>query len=219
MFSSNETFSNVFAVPVSVFEYPATETAASALPSVELTAREPEELFLGITLTEEALANRLANARAEAAQQTEQRLRKEFDARDRDRIAEAVRAFEAERNEYFAKVEKEVVRLALSIAGKILHREAQVDPMLVAALVKIALSQLKDGSEATVRARPEEAARWREYFAEGAAQTLHVSVIEDSEVEPGGCVLETELGCANFSIDAQLKEVEKGFFDVLAQRP
>jgi flagellar assembly protein FliH len=33
------------------------------------------------------------------------------------------------------------------------------------------------------------------------------------------CVLETSLGSANFSINAQLKEVEQGFFDLLAQRP
>jgi flagellar assembly protein FliH len=35
----------------------------------------------------------------------------------------------------------------------------------------------------------------------------------------GDCILETEMGSANFSIEAQLKEVEQGFFDLLAQRP
>jgi flagellar assembly protein FliH len=44
-------------------------------------------------------------------------------------------------------------------------------------------------------------------------------VVEDGQIERGGCILETELGTANFSLDAQLKEVEQGFFDVLAQRP
>jgi flagellar assembly protein FliH len=32
-------------------------------------------------------------------------------------------------------------------------------------------------------------------------------------------VLETELGTANFGLDSQLKEVEQGFFDLLALRP
>ena len=35
----------------------------------------------------------------------------------------------------------------------------------------------------------------------------------------GDCILETDMGSANFGIDAQLKEVEQGFFDLLAQRP
>jgi len=36
---------------------------------------------------------------------------------------------------------------------------------------------------------------------------------------PDDCVLETDVGSASFSIEAQLKEVEQGFFDLLAQRP
>ncbi len=219
MYSSNQTASNVFSVPVSIFQYPKLDEAASSLPRIDASVAEPEELVLGITLTEEALNQRLATARAEATQQTEARLRQEYDARENAKIVEAVRAFDKERSQYFSRVEREVVHLALSIAGKILHREAQVDPMLVAALVRMALTQLKDGSAVTVRVQPGEAGPWREYFAAGPAQTLQVSVVEDAELDPGGCMLETELGSANFSLDAQLKEVERGFFDVLAQRP
>ncbi len=32
-------------------------------------------------------------------------------------------------------------------------------------------------------------------------------------------MVETELGSANFGLDTQLKEVEQGFFDLLALRP
>jgi len=32
---------------------------------------------------------------------------------------------------------------------------------------------------------------------------------------PEDCILETDLGSANFSIDAQMKEIEQGFFDLL----
>jgi flagellar assembly protein FliH len=44
-------------------------------------------------------------------------------------------------------------------------------------------------------------------------------VVEDLTLEPKACVLETELGSANLGLDAQLKEVEQGFFDLLARRP
>ena len=219
MFSSNQTFSNIFAVPAAVFQYPPSDSAVSSLSRIEPGENEPEELVLGITLTEELLEGRLAAARAETARQTEARVRQEYEALNSEKIARAVQDFERERSGYFARVEMEVVRLSLSIAGKILHREAQVDPMLVAALVRIALTQLKDGSVVTIRTRPEEAPRWKKYFASSSAQTLRVTVVEDGELEPGGCILETELGTANFSLDAQLKEVEQGFFDVLAQRP
>ena len=48
---------------------------------------------------------------------------------------------------------------------------------------------------------------------------LHVEVVEDHQVGDQDCVLETELGSAHFALDAQLKEIERGFFDLLALRP
>ena len=39
--------------------------------------------------------------------------------------------FAQERDRYFATVEKEVVKLALAIAARILRRESQMDPLLV----------------------------------------------------------------------------------------
>jgi flagellar assembly protein FliH len=46
-----------------------------------------------------------------------------------------------------------------------------------------------------------------------------LQVTGDRSLEPGGCLIETELGVANLALEAQLKEVEQGFFDLLAQRP
>ena len=110
------------------------------------------------------------------------------------------------------------MQLALAIAGKILHREAQVDPLLVAAIVQIALGQLKEGAVASIRVRPEDGQRWRTHF-ESQALKIDVSVVEDRTLLTGDCILETELGSVNFSLNLQLKEVEQGFFDVLAQKP
>jgi len=44
-------------------------------------------------------------------------------------------------------------------------------------------------------------------------------VIEDAALSDHDCLVETELGVANFGLDTQLKEVEQGFFDLLALRP
>jgi flagellar assembly protein FliH len=219
MFFSSQAVPSGYPVPVSVFEYPSIDPEVFALPKVEANAMDQEDLVRGITLTDEALAGRLSQARAEATVLAETRVRKEYEGRDLNKVSVAVLAFEREQTDYFARVEAEVVKLALSIAGKILHREAQADPMLVASLVKISLAQLKDGAALTIRTRPEEAERWREHFASGQGMSLNVTVVEDDELEPDACLIETELGSADFSLEAQLKEVEKGFLDVLAHRP
>ncbi len=92
-----------------------------------------------------------------AAFEVEQRLRKEYEQKllaERTSVGEIVSRFEEQRNEYYARVEAEIVQLALSIAAKILHREAQVDPMLVAALVRIAVEKMREGSGVTLRVGP-----------------------------------------------------------------
>ena len=138
---------------------------------------------------------------------------------ERAKVAEALRLFAQKTNEYYSRAEVELVHLALAIAAKILHREAQVDRMLVAALVKVAMEKLQHGTTATVRVRPEEVADWNRYFEGNSSGEIRVEVKADPSVEAHNCILETELGTTELGLDAQLKEIEQGFFDLLAQRP
>jgi flagellar assembly protein FliH len=172
-------------------------------------------------LSSPEIAELLNRARAEATAETEKRMRAEYEARsvkEAARVSQALELFINERKSYFSRVESEVVHLALAIAAKILHREAQVDPLLVAALVRVAVDKLHDGSNVSVRTTPANAAKWRDYLATPMNGST-IAIIEDAQLGPDDCILETDLGSANFSIDAQLKEVEQGFFDLLAQRP
>jgi flagellar assembly protein FliH len=222
--SSSTEFESVFSLPIAALEYRdmAGHTIADGpVMNGAHAANGAAKRRTNVELSEDELAERIRRERADAALLTEQRLAHEFEAKlqaARAPIAGAVAAFDAQRVEYFARVEAEVVKLALAIAAKILHREAQVDPMLVAALVRIAIEKMREGSSVTVRVSPGRAQRWREYFA-GQAGGVRVEVAEDAELSDHDCLLETELGVANFGLDTQLKEVEQGFFDLLALRP
>jgi flagellar biosynthesis/type III secretory pathway protein FliH len=161
-------------------------------------------------LISEAHAAGLAEGQTKAATRYEEEL-----SRERKNVADLVQAFQEQRTDYYSKVEIELVHLALAIAAKILHREAQVDRMVVAGLVKVMLERLQQNTKVVVRVRPEDAEAWRHYFRD---QT-NLQVVEDFALEPKACLIETELGIANLGLDAQLKEVEQGFFDLLARRP
>ena len=203
-------------LPISEFQYrQMVPTASATFATME---EEPKDGEQGAQ--EDELETKLADVRQTAIAETEERLRREYEQRSQAEAAKVARAledFQQKRKEYFTKVEAEVVQLALAIAGKILHREAQVDPLLVSAIVQIALDQLNEGAAVSVRVRPEEGPRWRAKFA--AQSRVRVAVVEDAKLESGDCILDSHLGSVNFSLDVQLKEVERGFFDVLAQRP
>lgn len=199
------------------FVYPDTGEQLPQIDHAEQAARRQEE----IEAAKREVEQRVAQARAEAVTETERRVRAEYDARlheSRAQVQEAIEAFRQERKNYFDRAEAEVVRLALSIAARILHREAQVDPMMVAALVQLAVERMDAGTQVTARVPVADAEKWSTFFREtGGAIT--VNVMEDASLAPAACILQTELGDTDFSIDAQLKEVESGFFDLLAQRP
>jgi len=173
------------------------------------------------TLGETEMAARVARERTEAAAQAEQKMRHELEQKlvaARAPVAQAIREFAEQRDNYFTKVEAEIVQLALAIAAKILHREAQVDPMLVATLVRMAVERMREESGVTVRVGAGRAATWAQHFA-GHPKMAQVEIVEDAQLGENDCILQTELGAANFGLEAQLKEVEQGFFDLLALRP
>lgn len=174
-----------------------------------------------IEMSEAEFAARIRQERADAVAQAEQKWRQESEQKlraERSPIAAALKEFADQRDEYFARVEAEIVQLALSIAAKILHREAQVDPMLVASLVRIAVEKMREDSSVTVRVGAGRSREWKNYFA-GFPNLTRVGIVEDPQLSDQDCLLETELGTANFGLDTQLKEVEQGFFDLLALRP
>jgi flagellar assembly protein FliH len=125
-------------------------------------------------------------------------------------IAQAVGEFARAREEYFHGVEGEVVALALAVVRKILRREAQVDPLLLSGLVRVAVR---------MRVHPSQIAAWREYFAAQTELAVVPELSGDATLEQNRCQLETELGVSDISLETQLKEIEQGLFDLLAQRP
>lgn len=144
----------------------------------------------------------------------------EFEAKleaERERIGKLDAAFEKERAHYFASAEAEVVKLALAIAAQVLHREVLLDPLLLSGVVRVAVEQIRDGSHAVLRVPVAELEEWRARLADCKDVALEVN--GDDRMLSGDCVLESSLGRAELGIHAQLKEIERGFFDLLEKRP
>jgi len=179
-------------------------------------------------------AGSLAQANAEAAAKRERQswaggveagkaeVRAEFEQRAtklHEEVSRALRDFATERDSYFHRVEQEVVRLTMAIARKILNREAQVDPLLLTGVLRVALEKVGANTNVRLRANPADIKIWREYFAQSGENFPQPELVGDPELDPSRCILETDLGTTEISLETQLKEIEHGFLDLLAQRP
>jgi len=149
----------------------------------------------------------MAQCKAESAREAQ---------RIRATVSQSVAEFALERQEYFQKVEAEVVQLAVAIARRIIHRETQVDPSLLASIVRYELQQLNAGTEVQLLVSPESLAGWKDAIA-GISQA--VAVKADNTLGRDAVRIETALGSRTVDFEGELVEIERGFFDLLSLRP
>lgn len=196
-------------VQVRAFEYPSVRDGSDGHGGLWVP---PDES--GRSAAEQQLREAQAREIGRVEGENAARIRFEEEVKkERERVGHWLEEFNLERNRYFESIEAEVVQLALAVARRILHREASVDPDLLSGLVRYTLEKLRDGTKVKIRANAGDADQLRRQLGE------NVEVIADAEVAPRCCVLVSEIGTTAISVDEQLKEIERGLADLLAQRP
>jgi flagellar assembly protein FliH len=186
---------------------------ASLLAALEQLEAEKNAVLAGM---EQQMAAVRSEA-YEAGRRDEETRHAGRDERMVESVARAVESFHSDRARYFAGVEREVVELALAIAARVLHRESQMDPLLLSGAVRVALGQLSESTEVLLRVPAAEAALWKD-LVQVMPLALRPAVQPDDLLEATECRLESSLGTVNLGIRAQLEEIERGFFDLLEQR-
>ena len=167
------------------------------------------------TKHEAALRAAYEQGRSEGASATAQTMQQQVQ-QEREMIGSLMEQFEQEKQRYFADVEQEVVKLSLAIAERVLRRESEMDPTLLAAAARVALEQVADASEAVLKVSVDEVDRWSEAFS---PSTKGMVIEGDKEIQRGECLLKTRSGTVQLGVRAQLQEIERGFFQLLERRP
>jgi flagellar assembly protein FliH len=169
---------------------------------------------------EEEISAAMESARAEARAEASSDYGRELAERiavERAAILRVCEEFREERKRYFAGVEAEVVKLALAIAARVLHREVNLDPLLLTGVVRVALEKVAEDSVTVLRVPGAAIEKWRQVFAE--SQGPSPQIVGDQRLGASDCVLETNVGRVELGVKAQLEEIERGFFDLMQQRP
>ncbi len=205
-------------------EYPV--LAGGAIPVMELgspadPAARVRELESRLAEREKEFGRQLDVARREGLEKGRELAKGDQAAWRQQRAAElgaALEDFRSHRDDYLARVEHEVVRLALAIAERILHREAQMDPLLLTGAVRVALGQLAESTEVRLRVPAEQREMWAEMLRLMPGLPLRPEVVADPEMQVCQALLETSLGSVDLGVRAQIAEIERGFFDLLDVR-
>ena len=127
------------------------------------------------------------------------------------RLGQVINAFTEPLQDVDARVEEELVALALAIARQIIRREIKSDPGQVVAVVREALAALPSASRRVqISLNPEDARLVREALTSGAGEEANWRIIEEPMLTRGGCRIAAE----HSQIDAT---VEKRMAVIAAQ--
>ncbi|MGB9613089.1 MAG: FliH/SctL family protein [Candidatus Margulisiibacteriota bacterium] len=156
---------------------------------------------------EEAREEGRQAGRQEAAEQIEEALAT---------LNEAIK----ERKKIIKDAENEILRLALRVAEQIIRSEVSLHRDVCLNIVAEAIGRVSDREQIIVKVNREDAEylkRYKDRLAGMLDGVKSFSIIEDSNIEPGGCVIETNLGFIDARISTKLKAIEEAFKKVSAE--
>jgi len=123
-------------------------------------------------------------------------------------------SLEEEAKKLYLEMQKVILPLALKAAKKIVSKELEVDPETIVDIVIQALAPVKQSkkikifvNKADLEILEKEKPKLKELFEH--LQVL--SVQERSDIETGGCIIETESGIINATAENQWKALENAF--------
>ncbi len=104
--------------------------------------------------------------------------------------------------------EKNVLELALKIAEKIIGKDLERDPDVLIDIVGNAIQNMRSAKAMQLRVHPEDGKILREKrprLMELIGRTVDLAIRDDSDVERGGCIIQTEFGVIDGQIRTQFE--------------
>jgi hypothetical protein len=125
-----------------------------------------------------------------------------------DRLAASIELLAGERTRILARAEGELVELAGAIARRVVGRELKVDPTLIADLAMTGIDALGKGERLAVHIGDlGDDAAMESIGARLAALAPQCQIVRDPTLPRGGCVVKTEHGTVDESLESRLERV------------
>jgi type III secretion protein L len=110
--------------------------------------------------------------------------------------------------EIIESAEREIVALALKIAEKIIGKDLERDPSIVAEICAAAIDDVRASHQLVLRVHPKDAPllrELRERVMERAGRVKEIAFKEDGDVARSGCIIETDGGVMDAQLATQLE--------------
>jgi flagellar assembly protein FliH len=138
-----------------------------------------------------------------------------------DRLHVVINRAIERRNEIIEESETQIVNLVLQIAKKVVKVISENQKNVVVNNVVQALRKLKEKSDVIIRVNIQDLEMVTNHvqeIIERVEREHHITIAEDSTVDPGGAIIETDFGEIDARIASQLQEIEDQILELVPVR-
>ena len=121
------------------------------------------------------------------------------------------------RQEILSETEQQIVDLVLLMTRKVVKVISENQRNVVVSNIVHALRKVKGRGDVTIRVNLLDVALTTEHtknFLSVAENVNNITVVEDSTVDPGGCIIDTDFGAIDARISSQLNELEQKILEI-----
>ena len=139
-----------------------------------------------------------------------------------DRSHKILEAVLNRREQILNETEEQIIQLVLLMTRKVVKVMSENQKSVVMANVLTALKKVKARGDVTIRVNLEDVKLTTEHikdFTEQVESVSGITVVEDSSVEKGGCIVETDFGAIDARISSQLSELESKILEISPMKP
>lgn len=114
------------------------------------------------------------------------------------------------REKVWRETEKDLLRLAVRLAEKIVGREIEKDDQTIIEIVSTALQNARQQEKLTVRVNPKDLPAVEKKAENlGSGRIRFIDFVADPRVESTGCLIESEVGTIDARLETQLRVLER----------
>lgn len=139
-----------------------------------------------------------------------------------DRSHKILEAVLKRREQILNETEEQIIQLVLLMTRKVVKVMSENQKSVVMANVLSALKKVKARGDVTIRVNLEDVKLTTDHikdFTEQVESVSGITVVEDSSVEKGGCIVETDFGAIDARISSQLSELESKILEISPMKP
>ena len=121
------------------------------------------------------------------------------------------------REEILSETEYQIVELVVLMARKVVKIISENQKTVIMNNVLQALKKVKGRGDVTIRVNLADAKLTTEHiqdFIDRVEAVKGITVVEDTTVEKGGCIVETDFGAIDARISSQLTELEQKIMEI-----